>query len=547
MAKHLDLPHHYRQHLETLLREHLPTVEVWAYGSRVNGQSLDGSDLDLVLRSPDLQPIPVDSLASFSEALRASPIPFLVAAHDWARLPESCHPEIEREHLVLVAADSRPLDQQNSDIGNGWCETTLGDITDFLSGGTPSKSRPDYWNGSVPWVSAKDMKRFRLHDTEDHVTAEGIANGTKLVPADTVLLLVRGMTLLKELPVCVTGRPMTFNQDIKALRPKPGVDLAFLPYLVLSHKRRLLRLVDLAGHGTGRLNSEELKSLKVRLPPEDEQRTIAQILGTLDDKIELNRQLNETLEELVRAIFKDWFVDFGPVRAKLEGRDTGLPEQLAELFPDRLVESELGEIPEGWQALPAGKAATVRGGTTPSTKEPAYWGGEHCFATPKDLSLLREPVLASTARRLTDAGVARIRSGLLPPGTLLFSSRAPIGYLAMTTTPVAINQGIIALICDGPVGAPYALNWIRSNMVAIEARASGTTFLEISKSSFREIPLLVPSESIHAAYESLVVPLYDLVAVKAQESRSLAALRDALLPKLVSGEVRTHIAPATNI
>ncbi len=104
MANQLDLPHHYRQHLETLLRKHLPTVEVWAYGSRVNGQSHDGSDLDLVLRSPDLQQIPADSLTSFSEALRASTIPLLVEVHDWARLPESCHPEIEREQLVLVAA-----------------------------------------------------------------------------------------------------------------------------------------------------------------------------------------------------------------------------------------------------------------------------------------------------------------------------------------------------------------------------------------------------------------------------------------------------------
>lgn len=106
MANQLDLPPHYRQQLETLLQKHLPTVEVWAYGSRVKGRSHDGSDLDLVLRSPELQPIPTASLASFSEALQESPIPFLVAAHDWARLPESCHPEIEREHLVLIADHS---------------------------------------------------------------------------------------------------------------------------------------------------------------------------------------------------------------------------------------------------------------------------------------------------------------------------------------------------------------------------------------------------------------------------------------------------------
>ena len=111
MTERLHLLPRHRQQLETLLRKHLPTVEVWAYGSRVNGQSHDGSDLDLVLRSLDLQPIPADSLASFSEALQESNIPFLVEAHDWARLPKSFYPEIEREYVVLVAADSKPLDK----------------------------------------------------------------------------------------------------------------------------------------------------------------------------------------------------------------------------------------------------------------------------------------------------------------------------------------------------------------------------------------------------------------------------------------------------
>ena len=197
-----------------------------------------------------------------------------------------------------------------------WRETSLGSITKFLSGGTPSKGRATYWNGSVPWVSAKDMKRFRLYDTEDHVTTEGATNGTTLVPAGTVLLLVRGMTLLNDVPVCVTKQTMTFNQDVKALLPESGVDDDFLPYLLLGNKRRLLSLVDLAGHGTGRLNSEELRALDIQLPPKAEQRAIAHILGTLDNKIELNRRMNETLEEMARTLFKSWFVDFDPVHAK---------------------------------------------------------------------------------------------------------------------------------------------------------------------------------------------------------------------------------------
>ena len=315
-----------------------------------------------------------------------------------------------------------------------WTETTLGSVVDFVSGGTPSKDQPDFWGGSIPWVSAKDMKRFHLDDTEDHITEEGLANGSKLIPSGTVLLLARGMTLLNDVPICVVNRPMTFNQDVKALRPKSDVRGEFLPYLLLGNKERLLSLVDLAGHGTGRLNSDELKALDILLPPPDEQGAIAHILGTLDDKIELNRRMNETLEAMARAIFKSWFLDFlpvrakaaartqtgDPVRAKAEGRDSGLPKHIADLFPDHFEDSELEEIPKGWQIKSIGDLADVAGGTTPSTKESAYWeGGTHAWATPKDLSGLLVPVLLNTERLITDAGLSQIGSGLLPKGTVL--------------------------------------------------------------------------------------------------------------------------------
>ena len=127
------------------------------------------------------------------------------------------------------------------------------------------------------------------------------------------------------------------------------------------------------GSGVPTLNRNHIHPLPVRVPPLPEQRAIAQILGTLDDKIELNRQLNETLEELARTIFKDWFVDFGPVRAKLEGRDTGLPEHLARLFPDRLVESELGEIPEGWGVKTLGELIELGLWQSPEGSRPQGW------------------------------------------------------------------------------------------------------------------------------------------------------------------------------
>src|SRR5688572_5735401 len=138
---------------------------------------------------------------------------------------------------------------------NDWRETTLGEVTVFLSGGTPSKARSEFWGGSIPWVSAKDMKVFRLETTEDYITDEGLARGSRLVPAGTVLLLTRGMTLMNDVPLCVAQRPLAFNQDIKAIRPSNGLAAEYLPYLLLGNKRRLLSMVDFAGHGTGRLNT----------------------------------------------------------------------------------------------------------------------------------------------------------------------------------------------------------------------------------------------------------------------------------------------------
>jgi type I restriction enzyme, S subunit len=229
-----------------------------------------------------------------------------------------------------------------------WRDTTLGEVVDFISGGTPSTGNASYWHGSVPWVSAKDMKRLFLDDSEDHLTESGVANAGKVVPSNTVLLLTRGMTLLNDVPICIARRPMTFNQDIKALRPKGGVSGDFLPYLLLGNKQRLLGLVDLAGHGTGRLNTDELKSFDVRIPPLRDQQAVTHILGTLDNKIELNRRMNETLEAMASALFKSWFVNFDLVRAKAEGSDPGLPKSAADLFPDSFEDSELGDIPKGW-------------------------------------------------------------------------------------------------------------------------------------------------------------------------------------------------------
>lgn len=286
------------------------------------------------------------------------------------------------------------------------------------------------------------------------------------------------------------------------------------------------------------LRKDDIQRVEVPLPPLPEQRAIAHILGTLDDKIELNRRMNETLEAMARALFKSWFVDFDPVRAKMEGRDTDLPIHIADLFPDRLVHSELGEIPEEWSISTIGEEVSVVGGSTPSTKDRSLWDGEINWATPKDLSVLSAPVLLETARLISDAGLSKISSGLLPQGVVLLSSRAPIGYLAIAEIPVAVNQGFIAMKCESRLSNMFVWLWTQENIDTILQNANGSTFQEISKRNFRPLNIVVPKLDVLSAFDKRVRLLYERIVKNQHESRTLATLRDALLPKLVSGEVR---------
>lgn len=286
------------------------------------------------------------------------------------------------------------------------------------------------------------------------------------------------------------------------------------------------------------LNTSILAACPFLEPPPDVQQAIGDILGTLDDKIELNRRMSETLEAIARALFKSWFVDFEPVRAKAEGSSPRLPTILGDLFPARLIDSELGKIPEGWEVKAIGDLAEVMGGSTPSTARAEYWecGANH-WATPRDLSALSTPVLLHAERNVTDAGLAQISSGLLPPGTVLLSSRAPIGYLAIAEIPVAINQGFIAMQPREGMSNLFLLRWADAARRDILAHANGSTFLEISKSNFRRIVAVAPPGEVVEAFDRLSRPFYLRVVELELEIVTLAALRDALLPKLLSGEL----------
>ena len=206
-----------------------------------------------------------------------------------------------------------------------------------------------------------------------------------------------------------------------------------------------------------------------------------------------------------------------------------------------MVDSELREIPEGWEVVPlsAEEVAVVGDSTRGGTKDRSLWDGEINWATPKDLSTLSAPVLLETARQISDAGLGKIGSGLLPRGVVLLSSRAPIGYLAIAEIPVAVNQGFIAMRCESRLSNMFIWLWTQANIRdTILQNANGSTFQEISKRNFRPLNLAIPKPDILSVFDKLVRLRYERIVINQRESRTLTTLRNALLPKLVSGELR---------
>jgi type I restriction enzyme S subunit len=410
-------------------------------------------------------------------------------------------------------------------MADEWREMTLGDLTKNFDAVRVPVKEADRRSGPYPYYGASgvvDRVDQYLFDGEYLLIAE---DGENLRTRNTpIAFLARGKFWVNNHAHIVQG-----NAD---------ADTRFLMYALLA--------TDVSGYLTGstmpKLTQHNMNRIPLVAPPLREQQGIAHILGTLDDKIELNRRMSETLEAMAQGLFKSWFVDFDPVRAK-EGRALELSRSLAELFPDVLVDSELGDVPKEWRVVPIEELADIVGGSTPSTKETAHWDrGVHHWATPKDLSSLSVPVLLDTERSITDIGLSQVSSGLLPKGTVLLSSRAPIGYLAVAEIPVAINQGFIAMKPKAGISNLFLLFWARAAHDDIVSRANGSTFLEISKAGFRPIPVVAPPVAVMEAFERSVRPIYARIVECERESRTLAALRDTLLPKLISGELRVKEA-----
>lgn len=399
-----------------------------------------------------------------------------------------------------------------------WLPTTLGRVLSFANG----KTSPERDDGG----------RFTVFGSNGAIGRSVHHNA----PANTIVIGRVGSYCGS---VHYSPEPCWVTDNAIRAEALPGTH----PYFAFS----LLRMLDLnrwrAGSGQPLLNQTILSFIEVRMPPSEVQASVGRLLSQFDDRIDLLRQTNATLESIAQALFKSWFIDFEPVRAKQAGREPeGMDAATAALFPAEFEESALGLIPKGWQVSEVGQAAECVGGGTPSTKEAAYWEPPvHSWATPKDLSGLGSPVLWATERCLSDAGLKKVSSGMLPPGTLLMSSRAPIGYLAIPKIPVSVNQGFIAMRPGGLLPPVYLYFWCQANMDAIKQKANGSTFMEISKAAFRPIPLVLPPREVVASFTEIAGALFERISANEQQRAGMTDLRDTLLPRLISGTLQLPV------
>lgn len=413
-----------------------------------------------------------------------------------------------------------------------WTKKTLGEVTSWLSGGTPSKVEPAFWGGSIPWISASSMKTSRLADSAERITQAGLENGSRLVQANTILLLVRGSELHKRVPIGITTQPVAFNQDVKALIPHKGVDAQFLFYWLLSQRDSLLQKVEDTGIGAGKLDTKVVMSLPILLPNPAEQKLIASFFKTIDAKIELNQRMNETLDGIGRAIFKSLFVDFNQA--------PGTGNRAHPLSP-RSTRSKIGFIPSGWRAGTIRDCCTrIENGGTPLKSETGYW--RPAVVPWLTSGEVRQKIVFETENRISEIGLLNSSAKLWPAGTTVVAMYgATAGQTTYLAEEMSANQACCGLVPKDNFGF-YIYLHLSKSMAGLANMARGSAQQNLSQQLIADFPIIIPSEDVLCAFNSLCDSLFQQWIHNLRNSRSLTALRDQLLPRLVSGEI--HIKQA---
>lgn len=383
--------------------------------------------------------------------------------------------------------------------------------SDYVTIGTPivtvehlGERRLSY--GKVPHVSRDDKERlfkYQLHAGDVVFSRVGSVDRCSLVSTRENGWLFSGR--------CLCVRP---QQEI--------IDPDYLYYFFCQTRLKEHIRSIAVGATMPSINTAILSNVEVTFPELQRQSLIAATLSCLDDKIELNNRMNKTLEDMAQAIFKSWFVDFEPFK---DGE-----------FED----SELGPIPKGWRVGTLEDLGAIVGGSTPSKSVEHYYCDEGGVAwiTPKDLAARAEKFVSRGAINITESGFQSSSVRILPPGSVLFSSRAPIGYIAVARNELTTNQGFKSVIPKKEIGVAFVYYTLINSLDIIDSRAVGSTFKEISGSAMKSVPSLLPDHSSLARFGSACEYLFHLQRNFEDQNRALASMRDTLLPKLMSGEIR---------
>ena len=534
----IDIRPDHLEIVQGILKKYVPLCEVWAFGSRAKWTAKEYSDLDLAIITD--RPLSLDVSASLSDDFSESDLPWRVDVVDWATTSESFRKVIERDKIVVQEG------KQSTGMANEWSTAPLGELCLKITDGAHS-SPPSVQFGKK-MASVKDLTQFGvdLKDARNISKADFdflVKQGCQPQVGD-VLIAKDGNSALDT--TCLVKKPLdaVLLSSVAILRPNP--EKLFPEFLKqhLSSPRTIeyLKSEFISGAAIPRVILKDFKRAIINVPPLKEQRTIAHILGTLDDKIELNRKQNETLEAMARALFKAWFVDFEPVRAKMEGRWVrgqslpGLPAHLFDLFPDKLVESELGEIPEGWRSYAFDDVAQQGKGTVNP--------GNSIQDAFTHYSL---PAFDSAQTPIIELGeTIKSNKTPVPDGAVLVSKLNPhiprIWLVGKAGKNAVCSTEFIVWTPKEPANSAflYCLASSPEFNSAMRQLVTGTSnsHQRVKPEQLGEIRVIAGCAQVIEEFSKAMQLQIEQILQHRQQSRILAQLRDTLLPKLISGELR---------
>ena len=529
----IDVTAEQRKAILALLNRHLPNTTAWVYGSRAKWTARPRSDLDMVVFATPEQ---TDRISELKEAFEQSNLPFRVDLFVWDAVPEQFRKQIKAAHAVLVEKEKRS-------VRHGWRRVILDDVIDLRLSSVDKKNKHnettvqlcnymDVYNNN--FIRA-DMNFMTATATEREISNCSLTVGDVVITKDSEKYNDIGIPALvrEEIPKLVCG------YHLAILRPySQELDGTYLFYT--------LRTVEVQqqfhsyANGVTRfgLRKADIGLVEIPFPPPTEQRAIANILGKLDDKIELNRRMNETLEAMAQALFKSWFVDFEPVQAKMEGRHTGLPKHIADLFPDRMVKSELGKTPAGWEVVSLPELIEVNPKRVLQRAKLAPYLDMANMPTKGHVpdTVIDRPFGSGMRFANGDTLVARI-TPCLENGKTAYVDFLRDDEIGWGSTEYIVMKPLHPL----PDEFAYCLaRSVRFREFAIQNMTGTSGRQRVPAKALSQFLLPSPPARIAAILGSVIKPLLARASKAACESLTLATVRDALLPKLVSGVLRVR-------